>query len=90
MEIVVTKQVEERLKVEFPCFLYSRKTGRYSKITAEGNLVKVGWHFLSVYNQDNSRLKDEINEVLADGELCTEKDFEHALKTQIKLIRNQS
>lgn len=87
--MVITKQVKEKVKVNLPCFLYNRTSGRYTKITEKGNLVKVGWHFLSVFNQENSLLQEEIKEALAEGEPCTENDFEHALKTQIKLIQNQ-
>ena len=87
--MVITKQVKEKMKVDLPCYLYNRQTGRYSKITEKGNLVKVGYHFLAIYNEQSSRLQEEINEALATGEPCTEKDFEHAIKVQIKEIQNQ-
>lgn len=86
----ITKQVKEKVKVTLPCFLYNRITGRYSKITAEGNIVIVAVGFLCVYDHNGINAKNEIRDALREGEPCTEKDFEHALKTQINFIKNIS
>lgn len=89
MLLTVERKIKEQVEVTPPCWLYNKKTGRYSKITVQGNIVIVGVGLLCVYDYKGINAKNEIRDALREGEACTEKDFEHAMKTQIKLIQNQ-
>jgi hypothetical protein len=88
MLLTVERKIKEQVEVNPPCWLYNKQTGRYSKITAAGDIVIVGMGFLCLYDAKGINAKNEIRDAIREGEPCSEADFEKALKTQIIIIEN--
>jgi 16S rRNA U1498 N3-methylase RsmE len=90
MLLTIKKEVEETVEVKTPCWLHNKVTGRYVHVNLDGDLVKIGDGIIVAYEQSHHATKEEIKMALSGSELCSEKDFNSALRFQVSRIKQMT